>query len=168
MLGGAGSDMLEGRHGDDILHGDKFLNVRISVRANPDGTGGELFSVGSMSQLIPLMQTSINPGQLVIVREIKDTTGFNFDTAMFSDVRANYVVTTVGGITTVEHRVVDVLGNLVAGVDGTDTLNAIERLQFSDQSLVLVNGLNAGPVGSAVILDAQSNVVDSTPLWVSC
>ena len=39
ILGGAGGDILEGRGGDDLIDGDKWLNVRISVRANVDGTG---------------------------------------------------------------------------------------------------------------------------------
>ncbi|URK89124.1 hypothetical protein LP421_32075 (plasmid) [Rhizobium sp. RCAM05350] len=42
ILGGDGSDVITGRMGDDIIDGDKWLNVRISVRANADGTGAEL------------------------------------------------------------------------------------------------------------------------------
>ena len=37
ILGGDGSDILEGRGGDDLIDGDTWLNVRISVRANTDG-----------------------------------------------------------------------------------------------------------------------------------
>ena len=33
ILGGDGSDIIEGRGGDDLIDGDKWLNVRISVRA---------------------------------------------------------------------------------------------------------------------------------------
>src|SRR3954449_11555628 len=32
LLGGLGSDTLQGRGGDDILDGDRYLRVRISVR----------------------------------------------------------------------------------------------------------------------------------------
>ena len=32
LLGGGGSDMIEGRGADDIIDGDRYLNVRISVR----------------------------------------------------------------------------------------------------------------------------------------
>ena len=35
ILGGDGSDILEGRGGDDLIDGDAWLNVRISVRAMP-------------------------------------------------------------------------------------------------------------------------------------
>ena len=33
ILGGDGNDTITGRGGDDIIDGDKWLNVRISVRA---------------------------------------------------------------------------------------------------------------------------------------
>ena len=35
LLGGAGSDLIEGRGGDDILDGDKWLRVRIAVMVRP-------------------------------------------------------------------------------------------------------------------------------------
>ena len=72
ILGGDGSDIIEGRGGDDLIDGDKWLNVRISVRANADGTGPEIASYDSMAPMIPLMlNRTYNPGQLVAVREIK-------------------------------------------------------------------------------------------------
>ena len=39
LIGGGGSDLIEGRGADDIIDGDRSLTVRISVRTNPDGTG---------------------------------------------------------------------------------------------------------------------------------
>ena len=42
LLGGAGSDLIEGRGADDLIDGDRYLNVRLSVRTNADGTGPEL------------------------------------------------------------------------------------------------------------------------------
>ena len=32
LLGGGGSDLIEGRGADDIIDGDKYVNVRLSVR----------------------------------------------------------------------------------------------------------------------------------------
>ena len=55
ILGGSGSDIIEGRGGDDLIDGDQWLNVRISVRANLDGTGAELATFDSMVPLVPLM-----------------------------------------------------------------------------------------------------------------
>src|SRR5262249_47038991 len=90
-------------------------------------------------------------------REILMASGPDFDTAVFSDVRANYSVVTVGGVTTVSH----IVGG-VPGPDGTDRLTHIERLQFADLSQTL-GGVNNAPVGLLTILDAATNTPDPTP-----
>ena len=161
ILGGDGSDIIEGRGGDDLIDGDKWLNVRISVRANADGTGAEIASFNSMADMIPqMLNGTYNPGQLVAVREIKDGTpnapgrADNFDTAVFSGNRADYTVTvnnngTPGNFSDDIVTVADV----DPARDGTDRLTHIERLQFADQNLVLVPGLNAEPVGAPTISD---------------
>ncbi|MBV7550430.1 heme peroxidase [Pseudomonas sp. PDM26] len=146
ILGGAGSDVIEGRVGDDLIDGDKWLNVRISVRQNIDGTGPEIATFDSMTPLVPLMLNgTYNPGQLQIVREILTAAGPDFDTALYSGNFADYtVVENVNGTVTVTDS--------VAGRDGIDTLSNIERLQFTDQAIVL-GGLNSAPVGSLRIDD---------------
>src|SRR5207244_574937 len=106
ILGGDGSDILEGRGGNDLLDGDMWLNVRIAIN-NP--APGLPTTVNSMQDLVPYMMSgAINPGQLQIVRELKPgpavTTPASFDTAVFSDNFANYTVTTVAGVTTVTHN----------------------------------------------------------------
>ncbi len=86
ILGGDGSDIIEGRMGDDIIDGDAALNVRIAVSGHPTIT-----SVDSMKELMPYMLSGeINPSQLSIVREIVMSDSTDFDTAMFSGPRANY------------------------------------------------------------------------------
>ncbi|MBI4294534.1 MAG: heme peroxidase, partial [Betaproteobacteria bacterium] len=153
ILGGNGSDRIEGRGGDDLIDGDKWLNVRISVRANADGTGAEIASFDDMASLVPFMMNgTYNPGQLVAVREIlPGDGGFNFDTAVFSGVLAGYTVTTdANGVTTVTD-----VGRLV---DGSDRLTGIERLQFSDQAVVLTPGINNEPVGLLTISDPSPAV----------
>ncbi|EJM57624.1 heme peroxidase family protein,putative calcium-binding protein, partial [Pseudomonas sp. GM49] len=158
VLGGGGSDIIEGGGGDDLVDGDKWLNVRISVRQNIDGTGPEIATFDSMVPLVPLMLNgTYNPGQLVAVREILTDApdplnpGHSFDTALYTGLLADYtVIANVDGTTTVTDSVV--------GRDGTDRLSSIERLQFADQSLVLVNGLNAEPVGLLRISDGTPAV----------
>ena len=133
-----------------------WLNARISARQNLDGTGPEIASFDSMTPLQALMVNGpYNPGQLVIVRELMAGNG-GFDTTFFRDVAANYTVTTdpATGVTTVTHNA----GNPAAGglgnlSDGTDRLTHIERLQFADQSVVLVPGLNNEPVGLLTVSD---------------
>ena len=41
ILGGAGSDTITGNGGDDILDGDRWLNVRISIKADADQRPGD-------------------------------------------------------------------------------------------------------------------------------
>ena len=158
ILGGSGSDLIEGRGGDDILDGDKWLNVRISVRANHDGSGPEIASFDSMEPMVPLMLNgTYNPGQLVIVREILSGTD-SYDTALFSGVATDYSVVVDGNSV--------IVTDLVAGRDGVDHLTGIERLQFSDraQASGVGTAVNAGPTGHLVILDDTTGVRDDTPV----
>ena len=145
ILGGEASDIIEGRSGDDIIDGDRWLNVRISVRENANDPKSEIASFDSMQALVPFMMNgTYNPGQLVIVREILDDDNA-FDTAMFSGNQDEYTITTdaVSGVTTVAHT-----GGTT--LDGVDRLTNIERLQFNDSSLTL-SGANADPVGQVSI-----------------
>ncbi|WP_079202276.1 peroxidase family protein [Pseudomonas sp. CC6-YY-74] len=156
ILGGDGSDIIEGRAGDDIIDGDKWLNVRISVRAGVDAnglpTGPEIATYDSMRPMIPLMLSGFyNPGQLQIVREIlPGSGGFNFDTAAYSGLMANYTIIDRGNG---NYTVIDNVGT-----DGVDQLSGIERLQFNDQSAVLVAGLNNEAVGLVSINDNTPEV----------
>jgi len=121
---------------------------------DPNNHSVEIRSVDSLKALIPdMLSGAINPSQLEIVREIVDSSGFNYDTAVYRDVRANYTVSTAeDGTTTVTHNVV--------GGDGNDRLTGVERLQFADQAVDLPGGsANAGPVGQVAILDAEGNPV---------
>ena len=158
ILGGSGSDLLEGRGGDDIIDGDSSLNVRVSVRANSDGTGAELFSVDSIADLIPRMLSGeINPGQLVIVREIL-TGDASFDTALFSGAQSDYTIVHDSGADAelgTADDFVTVIDNVV-GRDGIDRLINVERLQFGDGSTYAVSGVNNDPLG-------QPTIDDNTP-----
>lgn len=165
MLGGNGSDLIEGRGGDDLIDGDKWLNVRIAVYAPGDvnHTGPEIASFDSMVDMIPFMlDRTYNPGQLKAVREIlpgTSTGGAAFDTAVFSGVQSEYTVTqnTKGTLDTSDD--VWTVTDNVAGRDGVDTLLHIERLQFADSQRVLVEGLNAQPVGSPTVTDNNGGAI---------
>lgn len=133
ILGGDGSDRLIGRGGDDIIDGDKWLNVRIAVHAEigPDGgTGAILEYHNSMTTLAAKMFSGqINPGQLSIVREIT-TAGADaiadIDTAVYLGGRGEYAFSaTTDGQVIVTHAIEDAL-------DGTDRLRNIERVEFAD------------------------------------
>ena len=155
ILGGEGSDIMEGRGGDDLIDGDKWLNVRIGVF---NALGEEIDSYDSMEPLVPLMVNgTYNPGQLRIVREIlpgDDLAVDNFDTVYFSGPLQDYTVSidANGSLGDPTDDIVTVTDNV--GTDGTDRLTNIERLQFADQAVVLVPGVNEEPVGLLVIDDA--------------
>ncbi|MCO6055363.1 heme peroxidase, partial [Pseudomonas sp. MOB-449] len=170
ILGGGGSDIMEGRGGNDLIDGDMWLNVRISVRAGVDpvtglATGAEIASFDSMVDLIPLMLNhTYNPGQLVAVRELLTATpnpatpGLSFDTANYSGNRLNYTINVNdnGTVNDFSDDIVTVTDNV--GTEGTDRLTHIERLQFADQAVVLVPGLNAEPAGNLTISDDVGGV----------
>ena len=162
ILGGDGSDIILGLGGDDVIDGDAWLNVRISVRANVDGTGAEIASYDSMAQMIPLMLAgTYNPGQLVAVREVLAGSG-GFDTAVLQGNRLDYSVTINdnGTLTDFSDDVVTVVDNVV-GRDGTDRLTHVERLVFADQTVELTTGLDAGPAGTLTIADLNGGVIQT-------
>lgn len=148
IIGGDGSDTITGNLANDYLDGDAWLNVRISVRENKDGTGAELFSVDSMNEIRDRMMTrELNPGQLQIVREIIVADGSDdTDTAIFTDLSDNYDITANdNGTYTVAH-------NRGTTLDGIDTIRNIETLQFAD-IFVDLDPLNAAAVGTVLIDD---------------
>ena len=171
ILGGGGGDLIEGRGGNDLIDGDAWLNVRISVRQNTDGTGAEIATYDTISEMVPLMLAgAYNPGQLVAVREIKYATDTSADTAKFSgalfaagndgqlgtaddvqqySIAINGVIRDLAGIGSIGPDDIVTVTDLV-GSDGIDSLRHIERLQFSDQTLDL-SGENSRPVGQLTI-----------------
>jgi len=166
ILGGDGSDLIEGRGGDDLIDGDKWINVRIAVFAPGDvnHTGPEIASFDSMVDMIPFMlDRTYNPGQLKAVREVMpgtSTGGAAFDTAIYSGIQAEYTVFvdergTADDLTDDVYTVID----SVAGRDGIDTLLHIERLQFADNQLVLLEGLNAQPDGGPTVADGNGGAI---------
>jgi Ca2+-binding RTX toxin-like protein len=142
LLGGDGSDTIEGRGGDDIIDGDRWLRVRIAVMSTFDENGPTGNTVlefhDSMTTLVQkVFSGQINPGQLKIVRDIVSTgdTTPDIDTAVYSDVRANYSFTArADGALVVSNT-----GGLDP-LDGTDLLRNMERLQFADGSLGIIVG----------------------------
>ena len=133
LLGGSGSDTLEGRGGDDFLDGDAWYDVYLQT-----GTR----TADSMRELqTDVFNGSINPGTIDIVREIVPNEGAaGEDLALFSEAVANYDCVVDGGpvepcellTSGANTRVIHARGTQV---DGTDELRNIERLVFADSVL---------------------------------
>ena len=117
------SDIIEGRGGDDIIDGDRWLNAELKVGNTkyPGLTTGLRSAVAA---------GTINPGSISIFRSIvTPAPSATVDVAVFSDVRNSYVVTeNANGSITVNHS-----GG--TATDGIDTLWNIERLRFADGSV---------------------------------
>ncbi len=160
LLGGTGSDLIEGRGGDDLVDGDAWLNARLSVRTNPADPSTEIGSADGMRKpylagsATTLQQAvfagTVDPGDIVIVREILSTpASTDRDTAVFTGPRANYTITSSGGFLTVTDNV---------GTDGTDRLRNVELLRFSDQTIDAVTRPSAPVIGTASAGDRSATV----------
>ncbi|UXN66055.1 hypothetical protein N8E89_22785 (plasmid) [Phyllobacterium sp. A18/5-2] len=160
ILGGDGSDRITGNAGDDIIDGDKWLDVQIGVFAanDPEHTGTPIALHKSMTTLATSMfNGTINPAQLGIVRTIRnsndqtDSDGIaDVDRAVFSGARAEYDIDfNTDGTITVAHT-----GGLAT--DGTDILRNIEILDFTDQDISL----------QAPTLDLHGDVTSTTTVSI--
>jgi Ca2+-binding RTX toxin-like protein len=146
LLGGAGNDLIEGRGGDDIIDGDAYVSVRLSVRTDPADPATEIGSASvegagqsaMTSQYLhtaggaltgPTLQQAVfagtvNPGDIVAVREILHGTD-GIDTALFSGPQAEYTITPVTNGVQVAH-----VGG--TATDGIDTITNVENLRFCE------------------------------------
>ncbi|MBE0008258.1 heme peroxidase [Arthrobacter sp. AET 35A] len=132
IIGGSGSDQIWGNGADDIIDGDRWLNVRLSVRTDVNDPATETRTESTLKNLqADIMAGTIDPGKVAIVREILSTPGAtDVDTANFSGARAEYAISTENGVTTVAHT-----GG--TGADGTDRITNVEQLRFTDATVDL-------------------------------
>jgi Ca2+-binding RTX toxin-like protein len=225
LMGGDGNDTLRGRGGFDVLDGDSWLNVRLSIvipagqpnagtysaesmstnttfmganagrvyNVNADGSpnfASPAFGGATLNSL--LLNRSINPGQISIVREVLDGTlaagETDLDTAVFFGNLAEYDIegrvvtggvvtvaaadTNADGFISVRDRDNGIVGATVNGViqptrgplliDNIDLLRNIERLQFADQS-VTIGGANTPATGTVTVNDPTVLGASVTP-----
>jgi len=145
LLGGLGSDTIEGRGGDDLIDGDAWFNVQLRAVLN-DGTVKLVDDPRLLVDDVFSDPQRLNPGHISIVRSIVQpanvpppdcgaTTPLNCDTAVFSGPLADYSIQINPNDTlTVIH--VAGKGNFKApSNDGTDILRNIEQLKFSDVTI---------------------------------
>ncbi|GAU86159.1 hemolysin-type calcium-binding region [Bosea sp. BIWAKO-01] len=183
LLGGAGNDTIQGRGGNDIIDGDAWLNVRISIR--PVGSTQEIATIDSLKHTftaaagIPeawvgkslselMIARVITPLQLNIVREVLGhgdgipSGEPGIDTAVYWDIVDNYTFSRgADGSYIVEHTGFDPANrpdgtNFVS--DGTDKLWNVEKLRFSNGNggtvdFNLSQLFNELPTGAPVISD---------------
>jgi hypothetical protein len=122
ILAGEGSDILEGRGGNDVIDGDAWLDVELEA---PDVENGGTKRVDGMKQSqADVLAGRIGPGEVEIVREIKTaTTAEDVDTAEFSGPRDDYSI----DLPEDGEGVIEVVHLGGTQVDGTDLLKNVER-----------------------------------------
>ena len=158
ILGGDGNDLFEGRGGDDLIDGNKYLTVRLGWI---DQNNVQRFSDSMTDPALQaaLFSGQINPSQLSIVREILTANGAgDINTAMYNQPAASYTITrnNARGTTSVTDNDVVTAGLDATGLplgpidEGTDTLRNIQRLMFMRDT----NADGIQDVGG-----------DGTPLW---
>jgi Ca2+-binding RTX toxin-like protein len=132
ILAGAGSDLVEGRAGDDVLDGDLWLDVVIEW-ANPAGPAERFDSLQQLGDRV--INGQINPADLHIRRIIRtpaDPAGL--DTTVYSTNATEYALTYHGdGYWDVFH---DGAVELEEG-DGRDVIRNFEYVQFPDRCIAL-------------------------------
>jgi Ca2+-binding RTX toxin-like protein len=179
LMGGDGSDLFTGRGGFDLIDGDAWLNVRIKIvhngitysaeslttdKAVAGPNAGKVFNVdangdpiftspafGGASLTSLLLNRTINPGEMSIVREIKyDDTNLtgaakNIDTAIYQGLITQYEIegrdetgqaADLNGDGFIYVRDLD--NGVTRGVlaaDDTDLIKNIEQLQFTNQTI---------------------------------
>ena len=144
ILGGGGNDTMTGRGADDVIDGDRYLNVRLSVRTNPAvpstqiGTTDLMENTYQVGNPMTLQQAVfagiIDPGNIVAVREIlvANAATSNADVAVFKGALAEYDITFVGDAVIVNHA------RPAAGIpDGIDTVRNVEVLRFLNNTTLL-------------------------------
>ncbi|GAA2611967.1 peroxidase family protein [Paractinoplanes durhamensis] len=152
LLGGPGNDTLQGRGADDILDGDRYVTVRLSVR---DETGAETRTARSLADLrADVLAGKINPKNIVAVREIQTSPTADHDVAVFAGPRASYTITPIPG------------GVLVSGPDGNDTVRNVETLEFDDES-VDATGFVATTAVTAFAGNASATVLLTVPAGIA-
>jgi putative cell wall-binding protein/Ca2+-binding RTX toxin-like protein len=125
MVGGFGSDVVEGRGGNDYLDGDAMLRVQLV-----DTVSGERYDSAAQVQAA-VFRGEVNPGDLDIVRDIvmdpdADT---SVDTAHYRNSFDSYTISQLpDGYWRVEHTQVQEAEES----DGTDVIRGFEVLQFTD------------------------------------
>ena len=161
ILGGDGSDIIEGRGGDDLIDGDRCAQrARQRARSEQSRPGDpqrRKHRPSSCPTCWPA--TSTRASSRSCARSWPAAAASISTPPCSPATRTDYTVITDDNGTPLNlaDDIVTVADN-VAGRDGIDHLANIERLQFADSTRVLVEGLNAEPVGLLVINDDTPDV----------
>ncbi|MCP9907621.1 hypothetical protein KBY72_10620 [Cyanobium sp. BA5m-21] len=165
LIGGRGSDLIEGRGGDDLIEGDSFLDVKIQVTP----TVGSPYLVSRLAEIQQrLFSREILPSQLSIWREIKNSSSASdVDVVQFSGNRADYIIEGYNAATGVAADLdadgwISITDNQVNPTDGVDRVKAVERALFNDGSIKIAQHANRMAEGRVSLSVDGVAAVDGT------
>ncbi len=144
IVGGPGSDIIQGRGGDDFIDGDLMLRVQLEYN------GERADSAAQFQDRI--FRGQIDPGEITIVRELVDLSAEgDIDTAVYAGPIGQYSIEDLGdGYFRVSHS--NPPGEAEES-EGSDVLRNIEVLQFTDTCWSLVTGSVCDEIAKAVLDD---------------
>jgi Ca2+-binding RTX toxin-like protein len=152
LLGGGGSDIIEPRGGNDIIDGDRYLEVKL-LAPNPEGLMGETMEVDSVSELSGYLLNGQMFGEdISIVRRVAMPAAAGVvadnDVVVFGAPMDQYNITKFEDHVKVDHKrgcgapagdcpaeLADPVTLKLPGDDGLNVLYNIETLRFSDQDV---------------------------------
>jgi VCBS repeat-containing protein len=165
LIGGGGSDLIEGRAGDDLIEGDSVLDVKIQVTP----TEGSPYLVSRLAAIQQqLFSREILPSQLSIWREIKNnSSAADVDVVQFSGNRADYTIEGYNAATGVAADLdadgwISITDNQVNPTDGVDRVKSVERALFNDGSIKIAQHANRMAEGRVSLSVGGVAAVDGT------
>jgi Ca2+-binding RTX toxin-like protein len=170
LLGGSGNDSIKGGGGNDIIDGDAWLHVALTSYS----AGGQIirqinYDPNGNTYDPSTAKFQLDTNGLVVPGSFVAGTGHvnaaNVDTAVYSDVMADYDIALFGkdaeGFLSINHARTGapiVGGNpqgLLGGNDGTDRIRNIERLQFTDVTVAIDS--NGNIISSSLAMPSDPN-----------
>ena len=146
LAGGQGDDILDGGAGFDIAYYNRepagvTVNLALTTPQHTGGIGGS--GASDLDTLLNIEGLSGSEFDDILIGNTLDNRlygnggndtldgGVGSDTAFYSGTRSNYIITQSGS----NYIVSDIVGT-----NGTDTLTNMERIQFSDITIVVSEG----------------------------
>jgi len=177
LLGGPGSDTLEGMQGDDLMDGDVWLNVQLRAVYND----GHVRLVDTPQDLVDDVLADpqlLNPGNITIVKSIVTpvtppadcgaSSPLNCDTAFFNGPSTDFVLTlNPNGTVTVQNVPAAPAGGAIANTLGTDTLRNMERAAFSDGVVIDLGALGSNIVATGTVTLNPATPTEGSPVTVT-
>jgi hypothetical protein len=146
IFGGPGSDIIQGRGGNDFLDGDLILRARLEV-------GGQFYdSAAALREAVFAGQVA--PGDISIARDVIDLDeGGSYDTAVYGQLVADYTITDLGDVDpdgagplpsdgVHYYRVAHTQVGEFEESEGIDVIRNFEELRFADGCLLVENGVD--------------------------